>query len=259
MRRLSILGGLAVSLFALPAMAQETVYTTATVALEAGPAPDYPIVGTFGAGTPLTLYGCLDGYNWCDVSYQDVRGWVDGQALVYPYEDQRVPIAVYGPELSLPIVSFSFDDYWEHHYHDRPFFRERDRYEHHEPPPPPRREAPPPLPGRGQGHPGEGRPGEGRFPDRGEGRPPDHAQPGLRPEPVGRPPEQRPGEARPQFVPQPHPQGEPHPQPQGRPPEPRPQVAPRPAPPPAARPPEPRPQPAPHPPEEHREPGEQPH
>ena len=128
MKRISILGGLAVSLFALPALAQETAYTTSTVTLQAGPAPDYPAVGTFGADTPVTLYGCLDGYNWCDVSYQDARGWVDGQALAYPYQDQRVPIAVYGPELSLPVVSFTFGSYWDDHYRGRPFFTERERF-----------------------------------------------------------------------------------------------------------------------------------
>ena len=234
MKRISILGGLAVSLFALPAMAQETAYTTEGVNIEAGPAPDYPSLGSFGPGTPVTLYGCLDGYTWCDVSYQDARGWVDGQALAFPYEDQRVPIAVYGPQLSLPIVTFSFGDYWGRHYHDRPFFAERERFERHAPPPPPpHREAPPPLPRRGEGRPG----GEvAHPPEHGPG--PQGHPPVPHPEPGARPPE-------------PHPQAvAPHPQPEARPVEPRP----------AARPPEPHPQPAAHPPEEHREPpGDQPH
>lgn len=248
MKRISILGGLAVSLFALPALAQETAYTTEGVNIEAGPAPDYPSVGSFGPGTPVTLYGCLDGYTWCDVSYENARGWVDGQALAYPYEDQRVPIAVYGPQLSLPVVTFSFGDYWGRYYHDRPFFAERERFEHHAPPPrPSHREAPPPLPPRG--HPGEV-------------HPPEHGPaPGPHPEPVGRPPEPHPGEVHPGEVHpgEVHPQAapQPHPQPVAHPPEPHPQaVAPHPQP--EARPPEPR--PAPRPPEEHKEPpAEQPH
>jgi len=233
MKRISLLGGLAVSLFALPAMAQETAYTTTEVTIEAGPAPDYPSLGSFGAGTPVTLYGCLDGWTWCDVSYGEVRGWVDGEALTYPYEDQRVPIAVYGPELSLPIVSFTFGDYWDRHYRGRPFYAERARFERHAPPPPRHREAPPPLPARGHAefHPGAG--------------PAEHAPPGPHPAPVVAHPEPRPvehPEARP-------PEGSgapvPHPQPAMHAPEPRPQGAP------------PRPEPAAHPPhpgEEHREP-----
>ena len=258
MKRFSILGGVAISLFALPALAQETAYTTGTVALQAGPAPDYPAVGTFGAGTPVTLYGCLDGYNWCDVSYQDARGWVDGQALAFPYEDQRVPVAVYGPELSLPIVTFSFGDYWEHHYRDRPFYAERERFERHAPPPPPpHRDRPPPLPARG-GPPVEGRPGEAHPPERGPGpgphpgpeaaRPEPHPQPGPRPQPEARPqPEGRPQpEARQPVA---HPVEQPRPQ----------QAAPAPHPQPAARPPEPHPQAAPHQGEEHHEgPADQP-
>jgi uncharacterized protein YraI len=237
MKRFSILGGLAVSLFSLPALAQETAYTTTGVTLESGPAPDYPAVGSFGPGTPVTLYGCLDGYNWCDVSYQDARGWVDGQALAYPYEEQRVPIAVYGPELRLPIVSFTFGDYWDHYYRNRPFFAERERFEHHAPPPPPqRREAPPPLPPRGRA---AGAP------------PPEHPPaPGPHPAPAAARPEPRP-EARPP-VPQPQPAIH---QPEARPPAgpPHPEPAARPA---EARPPEAHPPAAPHP-EPH--PGEEPH
>jgi len=232
MKRISILGGLAVSLFALPALAQETAYTTSTVTLQAGPAPDYPAVGTFGADTPVTLYGCLDGYNWCDVSYQDARGWVDGQALAYPYQDQRVPIAVYGPELSLPVVSFTFGSYWDDHYRGRPFFTERERFEHHAPPPPPpHREAPPPLPSRGGGHPGEAHP-----PERGPGPAAAHPE-AAHPQPVAHPPEPHPAVA-------PRPQAPPAPAP-------HPQAAPAPAP---------HPEPAAHPGEEHHDaPGDQPH
>ena len=231
MKRVSILGGLAISLFALPALAQETVYTTSTTTLQAGPATDYPAVGTFGAGTPVTLYGCLNGYDWCDVSYQDARGWVDGQQLVYPYENQRVPLAVYGPELSLPIVSFSFGSYWDEHYHGRPFFAERERFEHHAPPPPPpHRDRPPPLPPRG-GHPDGGHPEGGPHP--GEAPHPEpHPGPG-------------PAAAHPQPQPEGHPAPPPHPQPQPAPhPQPQPQAAPHPQPQPE---PHPQPQAAPHP------------
>lgn len=251
MKRILILGGLAVSLVALPALAQETAYTTSMVTLQSGPAPDYPAVGTFGANTPVTLYGCLDGYYWCDVSYQDARGWVDGQALAFPYEDRRVPVAVYGPELSLPVVTFSFGNYWQDHYRGRPFFAERERFEHHAPPPPPpHRDRPPPLPPRG-GHPGDGRPGDGRP---GDGRPGD-GRPGE-----GHPPERGPGPGPHPGPEAAHPQPGPRPQPAARPPEPRPGEQPRPQGGPGAPHPEPRPQG--HPGEEHHEgqgPGEQPH
>jgi len=249
MKRLSILGGLAVSLFALPAMAQETAYTTSNVTLEAGPAPDYPAVGSFGAGTPVTLYGCLDGYVWCDVSYQDARGWVDGQALAYPYQDQRVPIAVYGPQLSLPIVSFSFGTYWDEHYHDRPFFAQRERFEHHAPPPPPpRRGPPPPLPGHGGPAP---HPGEAHPPERGPAPAVAHPE-AAHPEAAHPQPEARPPAPHPQPVA--HPQEAPHPAPAQAP---HPAAAPHPEP--AAHPPEAHPPEA-HPAEEHHEaPAEQPH
>jgi uncharacterized protein YraI len=230
MKRYSILGGLAVSLLALPAAAQETAYTTTGVTLEAGPASDYPEVVGIAPGAPVNLYGCLDGWTWCDVSYGDARGWVNAEDLAFPYEDQRVPVAVYGPQLSLPVVTFSFGDYWGRYYHDRPFFAERERFERHAPPPPPPHRPPPPPLHRGP---------EGRPPEHGpaDHAPPPHPEPQARPAPAPHP------EGHP--VPEAHPV-EPHPQAVQHPPEPHPQPAARPE----ARPPEPHPQAAPHPPEQ---------
>lgn len=220
--------GLAALLLALPAAAQETAYTTTSVTLDAGPDTDYPALVELAPGTPVDLWGCLDGWTWCDVSYGDARGWVGAEDLAFPYEDQSLPIDTYGPELGLPIVVFSFNDYWDRHYRDRPFFRERDRWEHHAPPPPPLR------------HEGEGN--QGARPPVVAPRPQPMEQ---RPQPVMRPPEQRVPEQRP-------PEQRPLEQ---RAPEQRPQVAPRPQPAPRPQ------QPAPHPQEERRgqpAPGDQP-
>ncbi|HEY8614523.1 MAG TPA: hypothetical protein VIL69_24945 [Roseomonas sp.] len=70
-----------------------------------------------------------------------------------------MPLPQYAPRVGLPVVTFSFGDYWRDHYRDRSWYAERDRWGG----PPPRaawREPPP--------HPGPGWRG-GPPPDRGPG------------------------------------------------------------------------------------------
>src|SRR3954470_17215307 len=78
------------------------------VALRAGPDSQYPFVASFGAGTPLAVQGCTDGYGWCDViAPNGYRGWVYAGDLAYPYQRREVPIVSYGPMIGIPIVTFA--------------------------------------------------------------------------------------------------------------------------------------------------------
>ena len=52
---------LTVALVALPTMAwsQQLAYASKEVSLRAGPSRDYPVVAHLGAGTTMTIFGCL--------------------------------------------------------------------------------------------------------------------------------------------------------------------------------------------------------
>jgi uncharacterized protein YraI len=93
-----------------------------------GPSPDYPPVASLRQGDPVYVYGCLEGYSWCDVAAGPYRGWFDASQLDYQDQGQVVPFYEYAYGFGLPIVSFSLYDYWGRWYHDRPFFYERDRF-----------------------------------------------------------------------------------------------------------------------------------
>lgn len=124
--------------------------------LYAGPAPEYPQIEGLPYGTYVSVQGCTDGWEWCDVvSDQGDWGWVPGDYIDYVYEGQPVVVTEYGPRIGIPIVSFSIATYWDEHYRDRPFYRERDSWFHRDipsraPPRPHRaadRKPPPPPPG----------------------------------------------------------------------------------------------------------------
>lgn len=116
---------------ALPAAAfAEEAYTTTAVNLRAGPDADYPLVRWVPEGTGVNVHGCLADYRWCDVEVYGDRGWISASYLVYPYQNSNVPIVTYGPVIGLPLVGFTFESYWDDHYHRRPWYVERQRWAH---------------------------------------------------------------------------------------------------------------------------------
>jgi len=149
---------------ALPLAGQaQNAFVVADSSLRAGPAPEYPDLTVLPYGTWVDVQGCTDGWEWCDVIADDPygdRGWIPGDYLEYEYEDQPVPVVEYGPRIGIPIVSFSIVTYWDAHYRNRPFYRDRDDWYHRRivraaaPPPPPKPpggwHVPPPPQGGGR-------------------------------------------------------------------------------------------------------------
>ncbi|WAC28054.1 SH3 domain-containing protein [Ancylobacter sp. SL191] len=235
-----VLAGAAFLLLALggSAFAQQRGFVTTDVNLRAGPSTGYPVVVVLEGGTPLGIYGCLDDYSWCDVDWRGARGWIAARYLEYDYGGRRVEFVPYAPTVGVPIVAFSFGDYWGRYYRGRSWYSSYDRWGS---PPPRPGYGPPPGPGYrppppgGWGGPGYGGPGYGGpgYGGPGYGGPgyggPGYGGPGYRPPPQGNwngrppqggpPPQGQPPQQRP-------PQGGPPPQaqpPQQRPPRAQPQ------------------------------------
>jgi uncharacterized protein YraI len=146
-------------------------FTTQAVNLRAGPDRSFPLVSWLQGGTPVNVFGCLNGWRWCDVGVGFNRGWVYGRFLSMPFGGQQVLIMNSGPRIGVPVVTFSVGSYWGAHYRNRPWF--------HQPPPPgfgppPGRPPPPSRP-----------PPPARPP---AARPPAAAPPSARPPSGGQPP-----------------------------------------------------------------------
>ena len=119
----------------LPAIAAaQQASTINPVAMRAGPDREYPLVASYGAGTPITVQGCTAGYAWCDViGPNGYRGWVYAGDIGYPYQRRQVPVLGYGPAIGIPIVTFALAPYWAAHYPNRPWYHERARWERFHP------------------------------------------------------------------------------------------------------------------------------
>jgi uncharacterized protein YraI len=154
-------------------------FTTAAVNLRAGPDRSFPLVSWLQGGAPVTVFGCLNGWHWCDVAFGFNRGWVYGRFLALPFNGQQVLIMNSGPRFGVPMVTFSVGPYWGAHYRGRPWY--------HQPPPrgwgPPPPRPPPPRPPSASAPP-PSRPPSGS-------QPPPPARP-----PSGQPPPAPPGNSR---------------------------------------------------------------
>src|SRR6185295_18396431 len=127
----------------------EPAFSTADVNMRAGPDIEFPPVAVIPEGEPVYIKGCLQDESWCDVVWEDDRGWVYSEYLALDYRGELMPLPDVGLiEFRIPIISFVATDYWGRYYVGRPWYWDRDRWFSyrirsrqgwHAPPPGPRR------------------------------------------------------------------------------------------------------------------------
>ncbi|MBS1183136.1 MAG: type 3 [Proteobacteria bacterium] len=115
---------LAAATVAAPVVASASpARVTGNVNLRAGPGTQYYPILVLPAGAPVELYGCLQGYTWCDVSYGRERGWISSRYISTFY---RGPSYRPRPYASVPSLTFNFG-YWDNHYAHRSWYQNRPR------------------------------------------------------------------------------------------------------------------------------------
>ncbi len=114
---------------AFPAAANaQTAVTTTELNLRAGPSNDFPVVTTIPDDARVRVHGCIARYSWCDVSWDEERGWAYGAYLSYPYRGRYVVVSEYGDDIDLPIITYSVGTYWDRYYRSRPWYSSRSRW-----------------------------------------------------------------------------------------------------------------------------------
>jgi uncharacterized protein YraI len=81
-------------------------YPITNVNLRAGPGTDYPVIVTVQGRAPIAILGCLADYGWCDVIFQNARGWMRSIYLAGFYQGYYYPLRDYAPRLGYRVVSF---------------------------------------------------------------------------------------------------------------------------------------------------------
>jgi len=127
---LAAAAGLAMTALTATAANAAPGYTTTSVRLRAGPSAEYPMVARVRPGTPVQIFGCLNGWSWCDIGIGPDRGWAPGRTLAADFERRRRVIVDVAPRIGVPVITFNVGPYWDNYYHDRPWYRDRGRWVH---------------------------------------------------------------------------------------------------------------------------------
>src|SRR5665213_2906527 len=83
------LGALTAVTLAAQAAEATPGYVTSSVSLRAGPSTSYPRVVLLQRGALVEIYGCINGFAWCDIDWRGYRGWVRGAYLQVLYQQHR--------------------------------------------------------------------------------------------------------------------------------------------------------------------------
>ncbi|MDI4667019.1 SH3 domain-containing protein, partial [Xanthobacter autotrophicus] len=128
-------------------------YSTANVNIRTGPDTEFPSLGVIPEGSPLEIEGCLQDESWCDVVWQDYRGWVYSEYLGFEQQGRTAVLPDWGlAAVGVPVVAFAASQYWNQYYVGRPYYvnqpwyADRYRWEGYAPRPRPGWYGPPPGP-----------------------------------------------------------------------------------------------------------------
>jgi uncharacterized protein YraI len=111
MNKRSILAlGAAAVMAAAPALAQVSATAATDLNLRAGPGPDQEILGVIPANGEVSVDGCLEAANWCQVSFEGTQGWAYGDYLSATAEGQAEPVIVFENREALQVPVITVDN-----------------------------------------------------------------------------------------------------------------------------------------------------
>ncbi len=118
------------ALLLFPSVAKaEDVYTMRNVNLRAGPDGGYPVVTTLKRNERLELRGCVGTLQWCEVeTRRGDYGWVYAPYLRTRSGNNSVTIIQSYNSGNTHIVIFKPRSYWDRHYKNRDFYKQRKKW-----------------------------------------------------------------------------------------------------------------------------------
>jgi uncharacterized protein YraI len=77
-----------------------------------GPGHDYERLVRVPENARVEVHSCLPSYDWCQVSWRGVRGWLDANGIEVRHAGRMVSLHDFGPRTGIPsYTSGGFDDY----------------------------------------------------------------------------------------------------------------------------------------------------
>lgn len=107
-----------------------TGYLDEPARMRAGPDRAYPVVDVIRPGEGVEIHSCLSDWSWCDVGFEDQRGWIRADKIEAESVDGRVPIVGRGEDLGIETRNYNLDEYWDTYYNGR-FDNDRARWQYY--------------------------------------------------------------------------------------------------------------------------------
>ncbi|MBV7409079.1 DUF1236 domain-containing protein [Maritimibacter sp. DP1N21-5] len=99
MKKTVLMGATAIMALGTSAAVADSVTAVTDLNLRMGPGPAYQIAGVIAGGASAELSGCVQGGEWCEVTYNGQTGWASGGYLQHNdmvvAEDPQVSIIQY--------------------------------------------------------------------------------------------------------------------------------------------------------------------
>ncbi|WBU57170.1 DUF1236 domain-containing protein [Paracoccus sediminicola] len=90
--------------FAGTAFAQTAATAGTDLNLRAGPGVQHEVTGVITGGDEVSVVGCIESANWCEVNYGDQNGWAYGDYLAAKVGEEFKPIYPNRQEIGVTII-----------------------------------------------------------------------------------------------------------------------------------------------------------
>jgi uncharacterized protein YraI len=85
---------------------QLVAYTTTSVNMRGGPDTTYQVIQQVPERTRIVVDGCLQSLDWCEVEYQQQRGWMSADYIQAYYQGTYYLLLKVASDLQIPVVTF---------------------------------------------------------------------------------------------------------------------------------------------------------
>jgi len=75
--------------------------------MRSGPGVQHAVVGVIPGGEDVTVAGCIDSANWCEVTYKDMTGWAYGDYLAAQVGEEFKPLYPNRQDLNVTVVQYT--------------------------------------------------------------------------------------------------------------------------------------------------------
>lgn len=104
MRKLMTMTAVAALGLAGAAAAETAAVAGTDLNLRSGPGVQYDVTGVIAGGDDVTVKGCIEEANWCEVTYGDQEGWAYGDYLAAEVGEEFQPLYPHRQEVGVTVI-----------------------------------------------------------------------------------------------------------------------------------------------------------